>query len=442
MMPRAKTARLAATIARRIQFPRGFSLILSAGWLVSAAAGAERLADLTGVFEAAFNHDGSRVLVRTREGALGLWNVATGAPVPGDLGTKAESDVWVWSADARRVLVGFKAGGARVFAADTGAALSPVFDVSLRDKTRAAFSPDGQRVVLLDAAAAVVLEVESGERLARIPLALPEVDDEPPSTPAVRFTADGAQCLLMDRAGSVARYDARTWKPAGPKLRHPAAPQAYNYGFALSADGRWVTTFDGPGENGPKGHLQIWAAKGQALGKPLSAVNGMEGRFLGATDRLLIRPGRGAGRVRALPGLKGYAIRQHDEIEGPSVAASRDGKWLLSWGSDRSLFMLDAATGAMPGSHSSGVAIAQVLTDASGGYVLFDNTAFLQQNHHDFYVVKMDFADLTITHSRRFTEAVQRMDLAPDGGRLLIQLGPSERERLIFLNTHDLAPFP
>lgn len=438
----SSTARSAAAIARRILLRRLLWLVFSAGWLASAASGAERLADLTGVFEASFNHDGSRVLVRTREGAVGLWEVATGAPVAGDLGTRAEGGVWVWSADTRRVLVGFKAGGARVFAADTGAALSPVLEVPLRDKTRAAFSPDGAQVVMLDDSAAVVVEVESGRRLARIPLALPAADDEPPATPAVRFTADGAQCLLMDRASVVARYDARTWKPAGPALRHPAAPQAYNYGFALSADGRWVATFDGPGENGPKGHLQIWNAKGQALGKPLSAVNGMEGRFLAGADRLLILPGRGEGRVRALPSAKGYAIRPHDDIEGPSVAASRDGKWLLSWGSDRSLRLLDAATGAVKGSHSSGTEIAQVVTDAAGCYVLFDNTAFLLQNHHDFYVVRMEFPDLRITHSRRFTEAVQRMELSPDGGRLLIQLGPSDRERLLFLNAPDLTPLP
>lgn len=181
------------------------------------------MADLTGIFKASFNHDGSRVLVRTREGAVGLWNVATGAPVPGDLGTKAEGEASVWSAAARRVLVDFKAGG--------------------------------------------------------------------------------AHCLLMGRAGSVLRYDARTWKPAGP------------------------------------------------------------------------------------------ALRQHDDIAGPSVEVSPNGKWLLSWGSDRSLRLLDAATGAVRGSHSSGAAIAQVVTDAAGGCVLFDNTAFLLQNHHAFYVVKMDFAD-------------------------------------------------
>ena len=189
------------------------------------------------------------MLVRTREGAVGLWNVATGAPVPGDLGTKAEGEVSVWSAAARRVLVGFKAGG--------------------------------------------------------------------------------AHCLLMGRAGSVLRYDARTWKPGGP------------------------------------------------------------------------------------------ALRQHDDIEGPSVEVSPNGKWLLSWGSDRSLRLLDAATGAVRGSHSSGAAIAQVVTDAAGGCVLFDNTAFLLQNHHAFYVVKMDFADFRITHSRRFPEAVQRRALSPDGTRLL-----------------------
>lgn len=433
---------MARTVARPSPLRRLLWLALSVGCLALPACAADRLADLTGVFEATFNHDGSRVLVRTREGAVGLWNVATGVPVPGDLGTKAEGEVSVWSADARRVLIGLKTGGARVFAADTGAALSPALDVPLRDKTRAAFSPDGATLVMLDETAAVVVEVQSGRRLATLPLALPAADDEPPVTPAVRFTADGAHCFLMGRAGSVVRYDARTWKPAGPALRHPASPAAYQFGFATSADGRWVATFDGPGENGPKGHLQIWDAKSQALGKPLSAVNGMEGRFLAGADRLVILPGRGEGRVRALPSAKGYAIRQHDDIEGPSVEISPDGKWLLSWGSDRSLRLLDAATGAVRGSHSSGAAIAQVVTEAAGAFVLFDNTAFLLQNHHDFYVVKMDFAELRITHSRRFTEPVQRIALSPDGTRLLIQTGPSDRERLLFLNASDLAPLP
>ena len=98
------------------------------------------------------------MLVRTREGAVGLWNVATGAPVPGDLGTKAEGEVSVWSAAARRVLVGFKAGG--------------------------------------------------------------------------------AHCLLMGRAGSVLRYDARTWKPAGPALRQHDDIEGPS--VEVSPNGKWL----------------------------------------------------------------------------------------------------------------------------------------------------------------------------------------------------------
>ena len=418
---------------------------LAGGWLTRGAYGAERLAELTGVFAADFNHDGSRVLVRTREDAMGLWDVATGAPVAGDLGTKTVGDKWVMSADARRVLVGFKAGGARIFDTTTGVALSPMIEFSLRDETHAAFSPDSTLVVMLDKTVAAVVQVESGRRMAMIPMGLPGAEDEPTTTSAVIFSADGAQCFLMNQTGTVMRYDTKTWKPSEPALRHPAAPQAYTFGFAVSRDGKWIATFDNPGENGPQGHLQIWdAAKGKALGKPLSAMNGMEGCFLPSSDRLLIMPGRGEARVRDLPSLKGYAIRQHDEIEGPSVEVSPDGRWLLSWGSDRSLHLLDAATGAIKGSQSSGAAIRQVLVspDTSGCFVLFDNTAFLAQNHHDFYVVKLDFPAFRITHSRRFTESVQRMALSPDGGRLLIQAGSSDRERLLFLNTADLTPPP
>ena len=62
-----------------------------------------------------------------------------------------------------------------------------------------------------------------------------------------------------------------------------------------------------------------------------------------------------------------------------SPTTSRDRPWKFrqmengssTGGSDRSLRLLDAATGAVRGSHSSGAAIAQVVTDAAGGLRAF-----------------------------------------------------------------------
>ena len=48
---------------------------------------------------------------------------------------------------------------------------------------------------------------------------------------------------------------------------------AYYLELASSANGRWLVTFDNPGENGPKGHLQVWdAAKGKFDSKKANAL--------------------------------------------------------------------------------------------------------------------------------------------------------------------------
>ena len=48
--------------------------------------------------------------------------------------------------------------------------------------------------------------------------------------------------------------------------------------------------------------------------------------------------GTGEATVRELPSLKTlFALRPHDDVDGPSAEVSPDGKWLLSWGADRRL---------------------------------------------------------------------------------------------------------
>src|SRR2546423_9537526 len=51
----------------------------------------EKLGHLRGVFRASFNHDASRVLARTREGTVSIWELPAGTTRPRDLETKAGS---------------------------------------------------------------------------------------------------------------------------------------------------------------------------------------------------------------------------------------------------------------------------------------------------------------------------------------------------------------
>jgi len=425
---------------------RSFALLTLAatsGLRAQEARQAERLSDLVGIVQAGFNHDASRIVTHTAGGTVGIWDATTGAPIAGDLGRQTSSEGFLWSPDARLVLIGAKSS-AQVFDVTSAAALSPVLEFPWRADSQpcAVFSPNGKVLVALEDEAATVFAVAGGQRLARLAIPLRGEDDQSGLTPAAVFGANDAHCWFLDRTGAVTRYDAQTWQPLGAPLHHPRAPLAYDFGFAVSDDGRWLATFDSPGENGPKAHLQIWdIAKGKALGKPFVAVNGLEGRFIPGQARVFIAPGRGEATIRELPSLKTSAvIRPHDEVEGPSGQISPDGKWLLSWGSDRIVRLLDAANGKVKDSQLFGATITQVLMlpDSSGAILVFDNSAFFLQEHHDHYLVRLRFPETKITHSQRFTTPLRHTALSPDGRGLLVLVGEPDHERLIILDAATL----
>jgi WD40 repeat protein len=418
--------------------------VVAWGSLATRGSGSEAsLAEVSGAFEARFNHDASRVIVRTRGGMVGLWDVASGAAVPCDLHTKGEG--MVMSADGRNVFVSSEENGARIFFADTGGARSPRLKVRVRnvEYPEAIFSPDGRYVVVFESDATKVFVVESGDLHATIPFRASAVGDDQDVAPTAIFSRDGSQCFIMDAGGLVVRYDAATWKPVGAPMRHPAAPSAYSFRFAVSKDSRWLATFDNPGENGPKAHLQTWdVASGKAVGKPIVVVNGITGTFFSAA-RLLVSPGRGEGSVRELPSLKSaFGIRAHDDVDGPAIALSPDEKWILSWGADRNMRLLNSAKGSLQESGQFNARISQVLMlpDSSGCLVTFDNAAFLSQNHYDHYVIKLGFPDMEPTHSLRVTEPMSDATLSPDGRRFLVFVGKTDQERVCVYETADFKP--
>jgi WD40 repeat protein len=429
------------SLPHRFQFAL---LMLTSVSVLATALGADpaKLRELRGVEQASFNHDASRVIVRGRDGEIGIWELADGKPVAGDIPHDAHADAYVLSGDAKRVAIGLTDGHARVFDTSTAKALSPLLDVRLEGQLQmpALFSPDGATVIIFKEKEAAVFNVSDGKRIATI--ALPAGPNE--ETPGfAAFTADGTQCFVMDGVGAVSRYDTREWKPSGKPMRHPAAELAYDFEFAISEDGKWLATFDGAGENGPKGNLQIWdAAPGTPLGKPLVAVNGLAARFIG-TNRVLITPSRGEANVRDLPSMKvAYTLRPHDEIDGPRADLSRDRKWLMAWGADRRLDLFDTATGKLATNYPGPATISKVIMmpDSSGCFVVFDNSAFVVQGHYDNYVVKLDFPELNLTESLRSLDFMSNVSLSPDGKRLLVVQGPSEQERVLFFDATTLKP--
>ncbi len=416
--------------------------------LTMEAAEIARLGDLREVLQAHFNHDASRLIVRLRSGEIGLWDTKKGTPITGDPALKELSETYVMSPDARRFLVGFKDSRARIFDASSGAAISPVAELSLRENgqahPQAGFSPDGNTVVCFGEKKAVVLDVKTGKRIASLPVPF-EIEEGSDSTALAIFASGGAKCFVMDPKGTVTTYETKKWTATGKPVKHPPAEQAYQFGFEASSDGKWIVTFDDPGENGPQGQLQVWdALTSKPLGKPLSAVNGMSGKFLSGHDRVLVQSGRGEATVRNLPSMEvAYVIPQHDEIDGPHVELFPNGKWLIAWGPDKKIDLIDAATGKTLASHTSSVAVTGVMipADSSTCYVGLENTTVATSEvRYDNSLQRFSVPDLKIAGSVAIPDFLLRQSLSLDGRWILTVQGATDNERIVIYDAATMKP--
>jgi WD40 repeat protein len=424
-------------------------LLLWAGLSITSppleAAESTRLGDLRGVWQANFNHDASRLVVRTRGGEIGLWDMKKGTPITGDPALKAPSNEYVLSPDSKKVLVGFKDGRSRVFDTSSGAALSPVLDLSFKENVtpEALFSPDGGTILFFGEKETSVLDVKTGKRMATIPIPF-VIEEGSDATAAAMFVSAGAKCFVMDPQGKVTAYETKTWTPMGKPMSHPPAERAYQFGFEASSDGKWIVTFDDPGENGPKGQLQAWdALTNKPLGDPLSATNGMSGRFLSGQNRVLVQSGRGEATVRDLPSMSiAYVVKMHDEIDGPKIDLFPNGKWLIAWGPDKKVDLIDAVSGNILKTYSFPVSVtgAMIPPDSSTCYLEVDNSTFLTQGHWDSYLQRLSVPNLEITGSIRVADFLARRSVSADGRWIVIVRGETDHEGVVVFDTTTLKP--
>ena len=137
-----------------------------------------------------------------------------------------------------------------------------------------------------------------------------------------------------------------------------------------------------------------------------------------------------------------YAIKQHDEIDGPKVEVFPNGKWLIAWGPDKEIDFIDAATGKILKTHLAPAAVTEIIIppDSSSCFIGFDNGAFSTDGHYDSYLQRFSVPELESKGSIRILDFVSRQSLSPDGRWIIIVQGASEEEKLALFDAATLKP--
>ncbi len=403
---------------------------------------APNLGELRGVWRADFNDDASRIVVQMRDGSIGIWDGNSEEPISVPLGEPDAKGHYGVDPAAARILVGFESGRARVFDFKSGEPVSPPLNANpdLRPMPGFVFTPDGLQVAVLDKDGSWrVFEIESGQLVASIPLPAGSGDSEIPTR--IQFIPDGKTILMLDPTGTLRKFDAQ-WKSQGRPMLHPNE-SAYHIGAAVSDDGRYAATFDSPGENGPDGKLQLWdLTTCRPVGEPIADKNGVSARFLGRGDRLLVTPGRGTTRVLRVPSLElDLALPRHDDVEASQALPTSDDRGVFTFGYDSTLRLTDLETGKPAGIHSSRAQLESVITgpEASSAWLVFDNSAFILQDHYDYYVIRLGLEKMKPVASLRVTDFLHRTILSPDGSRLMTHTGMSGHERIRVFDAESLT---
>jgi WD40 repeat protein/serine/threonine protein kinase len=346
----------------------------------------------------AFSPDGRRIVTASRDHTARIWDANTGAAVTPPL--RHGDIVWraAFSPDSRRVVTASRDGTARVWDASSGQAAGPALrhDASLED---ASFSPDGRWVATagVDGAARLWDAVTGQQRT-------------PPLKHAswlhsVAFSPDGRHVVTASHDNTARIWDAATGQPTAPPLRHAAAVKS----AAFSPDGRQVLTAS-------EDHTaRLWdAATSQPVNSPLEhgdrllrAEFSPDGRYVSTCsfDTTARVWDAATGRPVTPP------LKHRDSVQ--SAHFSPDGRYVLTHSKDHTARVWEAATGepvTSPLRHNWLVTSAAFSPD--GRYVV---TASADWTVRLWEIAGRGEASLTVRHNQEVWHAA----FSPDG-RLLV----------------------
>ena len=111
-------------------------------------------------------------------------------------------------------------------------------------------------------------------------------------------------------------------------------------------------------------------------------------------------------------------------------------------GADKTVAVLDAATGKLKDHYPSKTTITQVLSapDSAACFVVYDNSTFSSEGHQDNYIIRLRVPDASVASSFRSNKYLRGARLSFDGRRLLVLEATDDQETLRIFNADDLMP--
>ena len=183
---------------------------------------------------AAFSPNGRQVVTASEDNTARVWDADTGAAMTAPLPHSSGVTLVVFSPDSGRVLTATRDGRTRIWDARTGNPITPPMyqegDYYLRGVETMAFSPDGHRFVIADSngRTARVWNADTGA-----PVTPPLYHDE--GVLRAAFSHDGRLVLTTVRGKTVRVWDSATGQPLTPPLVRKGLDDAM-----FSADDRAV----------------------------------------------------------------------------------------------------------------------------------------------------------------------------------------------------------
>ncbi|TLD68966.1 WD40 repeat domain-containing protein [Phragmitibacter flavus] len=402
---------------------------------------------LLGIWRAHFNQDASTLVIQLRDGSIYLATTATGDLLPTEPPLSTIRGTVIPNTDGSQFAVTTPTH-LQVFESTTGKALSPALAIeTIEGNPTLVFSPDGRFLAALDSQHhAHLFDTSSWKKLATFPPAAEDTSADLEYQSPLLFSSNSQRLYFLSHTGHVQPIDTKTWKPHGPVLEHPN-PDGYIFGQSLSPDDTQFITFDGPGENGPKGQLQLWnLTNSNPIGSPVSAQNGISGTFLDNPFRLIVTPSRGTATVRELPSFQTlFSLPAHDDVDGTKVQPTPDGKFLITSGSDTTLRLMDAKTGTQKSSIVLPDRPSTLLIEPDSKHLLTASTELIQNDQSQTWstiLTRLSIPELQSQATFKIASYIGLPILSTQGNHFIIIEGSTEEERLLILDTQTLAPLP